>query len=158
MIHLRVPQLLATAWCVTVGVFLPTGQATALAWLDNNRDWNISSLNPNVNSRSSDHFRIFWGNADNSNADLNTDFSQVSEQLAQGNLQMLEIQWHILHDPIASGGMGIQAPAQSANSAYWDGNSYRDTLGMNQTGLWGGAHGEAPMHGDSPSLDCLPAI
>lgn len=138
MIHLRVPQLLATAWCVTVGVFLPTGQATAQAWLDNNRDWNISSLNPNVNSRSSDHFRIFWGNADNSNADLNTDFSQVSEQLAQGNLQMLEIQWHILHDPIASGGMGIQAPAQSANSAYWDGNSYRDTLGMNQTGLWGG--------------------
>ncbi len=123
---------------VSLGLLAGTGQSSAQAWLDNNREWGVSSLNPNVNSRSSDHFRVFWGNAANGDPALNTDFSQVSEQLAQGNLQMLEIQWRILHDPIASGGLGIQAPAQSANSAYWDGNSYRDTLGMNQTGIWGG--------------------
>ena len=140
-----IKEKLSRAWrcvfgCVMLccGLFAGTHMSSAQAWLDNNREWSTSSLNPNVNSRSSDHFRVFWGNADNANPDLNTDFGQVSEQLAQGNLQMLEIEWHILHDPIAAGGLGIQAPAQSANPTYWDGNSYRDTLGMNQTGLWGG--------------------
>ena len=136
--------------CLMAGLclMLVSGAASAQGtWLDNNWGWDTSSLNPNVNSRSSDHFKIMWGIADRADGN-NGNFPQVNEQLAQGNLQMLEIQWRILHDPIASGGMGIQAPAQSANPAYWDGNSYRDTLCMNGTGLWGGgAWGGADGHG-----------
>ena len=137
---MRTLSLRISLVCLMAGLclMLVSGAASAQAWLDNNREWGTSSLNPNVNSRSSEHFKVFWGNADNANPDLNTDFSQVSEQLAQGNLQMLEIEWHILHDPIASGGLGIQAPAESLNPAYRDGYYYRATLGMNQTGIWGG--------------------
>lgn len=132
-------RITSKLWLMALALFLLAATAgCAQSWLDNNRDWTTSSLNPDVNSRSSDHFQVFWGNADSTNPDLNTDFGQVTEQLAQGNLQMLEQEFHVLFDPLASGGLAIHPPSQSLNPTYQDGNFYRAKLGMNQTGIWGG--------------------
>jgi hypothetical protein len=115
------------------------GQAPAAAWQDNQRKF--ASDDPNYNFRRSDHFRIAWGKAAAKRKDENADFAKVSEQLAQGNLQMLEQVWHKYHEA-APKGIGFHVPANSCNPKFQDGNSYRDNLVMNNTGIWaGGAWG-----------------
>jgi hypothetical protein len=107
--------------------------------LDNERKFR--SDDPNYNVRRSEHFRIVWGNGAAKRKDENADFARVSEELAQGNLQMLEQLWHKLHDP-APKGMGFHVPRNTCNPKHADANSYRANLMMNNTGIWaGGAWG-----------------
>jgi hypothetical protein len=71
----------------------------------------------------------------------NADFARASEELAQGNLQMLEQLWHKLHDP-APRGLGFHVSGRSCNPKFDDGKLYRTNLVMNNTGIWaGGAWG-----------------
>ena len=113
----------------------------AQAWLDNERQF--KSNDPKYNVRRSEHFRIMWGKGVAANADENADFDRVTEQLAQGNLQMLEAVWHRYHDPESAGGMGYdQNRGKSSNPKFNDDNFYRVNLVMNNTGIWaGGAWG-----------------
>ncbi|HUS91260.1 MAG TPA: DUF6055 domain-containing protein [Phycisphaerae bacterium] len=109
------------------------------AWLDNERKFR--SDDPNYNVRRSEHFRIVWGNGAGKQERENADFARASEELAQGNLQMLEQLWHRLHDP-APRGMGFHIPRNSNKPEHADANSYRANLLMNNTGIWaGGAWG-----------------
>ena len=82
----RVPQWLAAAWCVSAGVFLPAGLASAQAYLDNETQY--SNQDPNTETRRSDHFRLCFGHY---NRDTGT---PMTEQLVQGNLQMYEQMWN----------------------------------------------------------------
>ena len=113
----------------------------AQAWLDNERQF--KSNDPKYNVRRSEHFRIMWGKGVAANADENADFDRCTEQLAQGNLQMLEAVWHRYHDPESAGGMGYDPNrGKSSNPKFNDDNFYRVNLVMNNTGIWaGGAWG-----------------
>ena len=82
----RVPQWLVTAWCVSVGVFLPAGLASAQAYPDNETQY--SNQDPNTETRRSDHFRLCFGHYNWDNG------TYLTEQLVQGNLQMYEQMWY----------------------------------------------------------------
>ena len=126
--------------CMVAGAAVSAGAAgDQRGWLDNERQFKSSDANYNV--RRSDHFRIMWGKGAASRKEENNDFPQVTEQLAQGNLQMLEAVWHRYHDPQPRG-IGFHATGFSVNTNYWDGRKYRINLVMNNTGIWeGGAWG-----------------
>ncbi|HEY3414921.1 MAG TPA: DUF6055 domain-containing protein [Armatimonadota bacterium] len=131
-------EALAVLACLSIG---PAGGAPAAGapWLDNERQF--KSDDPKINFRRSDHFRIGWGQGAAANKDENADFGAVTEQLAQGNLQMLEHVWHRYHDPEPLG-IGFHAPGESSQPKTRDGKFYRANLYMNNTGIWaGGAWG-----------------
>ncbi|MBE3134646.1 MAG: LamG domain-containing protein, partial [Acidobacteria bacterium] len=130
---------------VLAGLLWSASALSALAgqpaggWLDNERKF--KSDDPALNVRRSEHFRILWGKGAGKEKPENADFSRVTEELVQGNLQMLEQLWHRLHDPEPRG-MGFHVPAQSFKPEHQDGKSYRANLVMNNTGIWaGGAWG-----------------
>jgi len=130
---------------VLAGLLLGTCLLPALAgemtqgWQDNERKFRSSD--PDYNFRRSEHFRILWGKGAGKEKNENADFSRVTEELAQGNLQMLEQLWHRLHDP-APKGMGFHVPGNSCNPKFQDEKHYRTNLVMNNTGIWaGGAWG-----------------
>ncbi|MBM4042678.1 MAG: hypothetical protein FJ290_29670, partial [Planctomycetes bacterium] len=109
------------------------------AWEDNERKF--KSDDPSFNIRRSEHFRILWGKGAGKRKEENADFARASEELAQGNLQMLEQLWHKLHDP-APRGLGFHVSGRSCNPKHDDGRFYRTNLMMNNTGIWaGGAWG-----------------
>jgi hypothetical protein len=114
-------------------------------WRDNQRKF--KSNDPDYNFRRSEHFRIAWGKGAAKRKDENADFARVTEQLAQGNLQMLERVWHCLHDPPPRG-LGFHVPGESSNAQHRDSSSYRANLMMNNTGIWaGGAWGSCDEWG-----------
>jgi len=126
--------LLLGMWCLAA-----SAQETAQSWQDNERKF--KSSDPNCNVRRSEHFRILWGNGAAGKKEENADFPRATEQLVQGNLQMLEQLWHKLHDPMPKG-MGFHVPGNSCNPKHQDGKLYRANLMMNNTGIWaGGAWG-----------------
>ena len=117
----------------------------APAWQDNDRKF--KNDDPSVNVRRSEHFRILWGNGAAKDRNANADFSRATEELAQGNLQMLEGVWHTLHDP-APKGLGLHVSGRSCNPKFDDGKFYRTNLMMNNTGIWaGGAWGSCDEWG-----------
>ena len=120
--------------------FVPApAEEKAPAWQDNERKFRSDS--PDYNFRRSEHFRILWGKGAGKDKNENADFSRVTEELVQGNLQMLEQLWHKLHDP-APKGMGFHIPGNSCNLKFQDAGRYRANLVMNNTGIWaGGAWG-----------------
>jgi hypothetical protein len=129
-----VPVLAAILFAVSV-----SGQDAGQQWQDNERKF--KSSDPAYNVRRSEHFRIMWGKGAAKRKDENADFKQVTEQMAQGNLQMLEQLWHTLHDPPPKG-MGFHIPGNTCNLKHKDDKFYRDNLMMNNTGIWaGGAWG-----------------
>lgn len=106
------------------------------AWSDN--EVQFRSDDPKLHVRRSEHFRILWGKGEGEGG-VAADFDRVTEQLAQGNLQMLEQVWRVFHGP---GGLGFPAPSQPIDPAKRDGRLYRANLVMNNTGIWeGGAWG-----------------
>jgi len=114
-------------------------------WRDNERKF--KSDDPALNFRRSEHFRIAWGQGAGAKKEENADFAGVTEQLVQGNLQMLEKVWHRYHDPVP-GGLGFHHPGISSNAKDQDGNCYRANLTMNNTGIWaGGAWGSCDEWG-----------
>ncbi len=114
-------------------------------WRDNERKF--KSDDPTLNFRRSEHFRIAWGQGAGANKEENADFGGVTEQLVQGNLQMLEKVWHRYHDP-QPGGLGFHNPGVSSNAKDQDGNCYRANLTLNNTGIWaGGAWGSCDEWG-----------
>ena len=114
-------------------------QAPSGDWADNERQ--MKSDDPSKLFRRSEHFRILWGQGVGKNRDENADFDKVTEQLAQGNLQMLERIWQRFHDPEPQG-IGFHATGKSVNPKYLDDKLYRVNLVMNNTGIWaGGAWG-----------------
>lgn len=116
-----------------------TAGEPAQTWQDNERKF--KSDDPAYNVRRSDHFRILWGKGAGKEKNENADFSRVTEELVQGNLQMLEQLWHLLHDP-APKGMGFHTPGSSSNPKFQDDKRWRANLVMNNTGIWaGGAWG-----------------
>lgn len=118
---------------------LARAEEPAQPWQDNERKF--KSNDPQYNVRRSEHFRIMWGKGAAKKKEENADFKAVTEQLAQGNLQMLEQVWHKIHDP-APKGMGFHLPGGSCNPKFQDGKLYRANLMMNNTGIWaGGAWG-----------------
>jgi hypothetical protein len=124
---------------------LAPAQNTQPGWLDNERKF--KSDDPAYNFRRSEHFRIAWGQGAAKRKDENADFSRATEQLARGNMQMLESVWHRYHDP-APRGIGFHAPGVSGSPKYQDGKSYRANLMMNNTGIWaGGAWGSVDEWG-----------
>lgn len=126
-------------WLV-LGLCLLAGLAMGKTqpWYDNERQF--ASTDAKYNFRRSEHFRIMWGKG-KGEGNSNADFPRVTEQLAQGNLQMLEQAWHRYHDPLPKG-IGFHATGQSVNPKYKDGKLYRSNLVMNNTGIWeGGAWG-----------------
>jgi hypothetical protein len=112
-----------------------------VAWKDN--ELAFKSNDPKVNVRRSEHFRILWGQGVGKDGqNVNADFDRVTEQLARGNLQMLEQIWRRYHGPESQGGMGFHIPAEPTDANLRDGNLYRTNLMMNNTGIWeGGAWG-----------------
>ena len=133
----RVPLWLAAALCLAAGVFLPAGLASAQAYLDNNTIY--SSQDPNTETRRSDHFRMNFGHY---NRDTGT---PMTEQLAQGNLQMYEQMWNrwVVE-------MGLHDINESTNPTYVDGNKYRANFNFLMTwndGGGGGAYSSADAHG-----------
>ena len=131
----RIVQNALSALLVCLIASPAAGQIAPAAWQDNNRKF--ASDDPNHNFRRSEHFRIVWGKGAAKGKAENADFAKVTEQLVQGNLQMLEQVWHRYHDP-APKGMGFHVPANSCNPKFQDGNSYRANLVMNNTGIWAG--------------------
>ncbi|MCY3024429.1 MAG: DUF6055 domain-containing protein, partial [Planctomycetota bacterium] len=126
--------LLASLWVVSAAA----GEA-AQTWQDNERKF--KSSDPAYNVRRSEHFRIMWGKGAAKQKNENADFKAVTEQLAQGNLQMLEQLWHQLHDPPPKG-LGLHAATATCNPKFQDGKLNRTNLMMNNTGIWaGGAWG-----------------
>ncbi len=110
-----------------------------LPWQDNERKF--KSDDPQYNFRRSEHFRIIWGKGAAKNANENADFGRVTEQIAQGNLQMLERVWHLYHAPVEKGGLGIPT-AGGSGKADEKAIGQRVNLMMNNTGIWaGGAWG-----------------
>ncbi|HEY0074409.1 MAG TPA: DUF6055 domain-containing protein [Abditibacteriaceae bacterium] len=108
-------------------------------WQDNERKF--KSDDPQYNFRRSEHFRIFWGKGAAKNKDENADFGRVTEQIAQGNLQMLERVWRLYHAPVEKGGLGIPTVGGSGK-ADEKAIGQRVNLMMNNTGIWaGGAWG-----------------
>ena len=134
------------AWAkATAGLLLCLYSLSSVAgepprtWLDNERKF--KSDDPSYNFRRSEHFRIIWGKGAAKKNEENADFSKVTEELVQGNLQMLEQVWHKYHDPLPKG-MGFHPPGGSCNPKYQDEKLYRANLMMNNTGIWaGGAWG-----------------
>ena len=125
---------------VALGVVAPLAavpQKTAddsAQWRDNERQFR--SDDPKYNFRRSQHFCIAWGKGVG-DGNTNNDFGGVTEQLVQGNLQMLEQVLHHLHEVL-----GFRAPGKSNNGKVVDAFRYRDTIVMNNTGIWeGGAWG-----------------
>lgn len=121
------------AAALAAGVLPASGEKPAGAWHDNERKF--KSTDPAHNFRRSEHFRISWGKGAAKDKNANNDFPRVTEDLAQGNLQMLEQLWHLLHDPVPKG-MGFHIPGRSANPKHRDGKNYRANLMMNNTGNW----------------------
>jgi len=120
-------------------------QAPSGDWVDNERQ--MKSDDPSKLFRRSEHFRILWGKGVGKNRDENADFDKVTEQLAQGNLQMLERIWQRFHDPEPQG-IGFHATGKSVNPKYLDDKLYRVNLVMNNTGIWtGGAWGSCDEWG-----------
>lgn len=114
-------------------------------WRDNERKF--KSNDAALNFRRSEHFRLSWGQGAAGKKEENADFAGVSEQLVQGNLQMLESVWHRFHDAEPRG-LGFHTPGISSNAKDRDGNSYRANLMMNNTGIWaGGAWGSCDEWG-----------
>lgn len=133
---------LALAGVMAVGLVGARAQTPAgAAWKDN--ELAFKSNDPKVNVRRSEHFRILWGQGVGKDGqNVNADFDHVTEQLARGNLQMLEQIWHRYHDPVSLGGLGFHAPAEPTDPNLRDGAFYRTNLVMNNTGIWeGGAWG-----------------
>src|SRR5687767_5819465 len=71
----------------TTPTFAQEVPGASAAWQDNERKF--KSDDPQYNFRRSEHFRILWGKGAAKNANENADFGRMTEQIAQGNLQML---------------------------------------------------------------------
>lgn len=119
---------------------------------DQNWPWYNNILFPNTietnEYRNSDHFLIIWGNN-------GVDVPYWNEQMAQGNLQMLEQYFHILFDTYPAG-IGFTHPGWSFNPSYQEvGKFIRADLAINQTGalaangagFGGGAWGSCDGYG-----------
>ncbi|MCX6345544.1 MAG: DUF6055 domain-containing protein [Armatimonadetes bacterium] len=119
----------------------------AQAWLDN--DSEQKSNDPKYNYRRSEHFRITWAKGASAEKDpqaardANNGFKEVTEQMVQGNLQMLEGVFHRFHDAPPNG-MGFHSTGWSTKPENnKDGKMRRNNLIMSCTGnfasgAWGG--------------------
>jgi hypothetical protein len=122
-----------------LGLPAPAAETGAQAWLDNERKF--KSGDPQYHFRRSEHFRIVWGRGAAGKKEENNDFPRVTEEIAQGNLQMLEQLWHLVHEAPPKG-LGFRPAGESNNPKHRDGKPYRANLMMNNTGIWaGGAWG-----------------
>ncbi|MCX6343453.1 MAG: DUF6055 domain-containing protein [Armatimonadetes bacterium] len=107
--------------------------AGAQAYLDNQTE--TSNQDPNTETRRSDHFRINFGQ-------YNFDGTYLSEELAQGNLQLFEQLWqrNIVEN-------GLNEMSQSSDLTKRDGNKYRTNFNFLMT--WGDGGGGAYMSSDA---------
>jgi hypothetical protein len=135
---------------VTLSILLPLLSGPGILpqesslWRDNERQFR--SDDPRYNFRRSEHFRIQWGKGVGE-GNSNNDFPQVTEQIVQANLQMLEKVWRRFHDP-EPGGIGFRIHSRSLNGRVTDEHHYRTNLLMNNTGVWeGGAWGSVDEWG-----------
>jgi len=116
----------------------------AQTFYDNEYIW--SNSDPTLNVRRSEHFRLIWGNGQNSGT--SSEYNSVTEQLIQGNLQAFEHSWHLLFDAQPGGLVGFRAPNESNNPAYRDGRYYRTNLTLNNAGIYeGGGWGTMDSYG-----------
>ena len=106
---------------------------SAQTFYDNERTW--SNSDPTLNVRRSDHFRFIWGNG--TNLDTSSEYTSLTEQLVQGDLQAYEHAYHQIFDA-APGGVGFRPPNESNNPAYRDGRYYRANMTYNNTGIYAG--------------------
>lgn len=141
MTAIRVVAVLA----VTMA-FVPAAERGVVSgWRDNNEPFKDPKFGEDlskIHMRRSEHFRIVWGDGSiPGEENLNAELGNVTEQLVQGNLQMLEQVWELMRaEPPA--GVGFTGGGESNDPAKRDGNHYRTNLIMNQAGLWtGGAWG-----------------
>ncbi len=111
---------------MAAGVLLAGDAACAQTYLDNNSIY--SNQDPNTETRRSDHFRLNFGHF---NRDTGT---PMTEQLAQGNLQMYEQMWNrwVVE-------MGLHDINESATTP--DGNKYRTNFNFLMTWNDGGGGG-----------------
>lgn len=120
-----------------LGLLAGVHQADAQGYLDNETLY--SNQDPNTETRRSDHFRVCFGHF---NRDTGT---PMTEQLAQGNLQMFEQFWNRWVNE-----MGLHDLNESSNPAYQDGHKYRANFHFLMTwddGGGGGAFTSADPHG-----------
>ena len=120
-----------------LGLLAGVHQADAQGYLDNETLY--SNQDPNTETRRSDHFRVCFGHF---NRDTGT---PMTEQLAQGNLQMFEQFWNRWVNE-----MGLHDLNESSNPAYQDGHKYRANFHFLMTwddGGGGGAFSSADPHG-----------
>jgi hypothetical protein len=128
------PLLSITLRAVFLSLFTATAQGQA--FLDNQTQY--SNQDPENETRRSDHFRTVFGY-------YNRDSTPMTEEMAQGNLQMFEQAWNrwVVE-------MGLHDINESANSAYVDGNKYRANFNFLMTfndGEGGGAYSSADAKG-----------
>ena len=115
----------------------------AQTFYDNEYTW--SNSDSTLNIRRSDHFRFIWGNGQN--PDTSSEYSSMTEQLAQGDMQAFEHAYHQIFDA-APGGVGFRPPNESTNPAYRDGRYYRVNMTYNNTGIYaGGGWGTMDSYG-----------
>ena len=122
----RTPPPLLAGWCLAAGLLLAAQPSTAQSYLDNQTLY--SSQDPNTETRRSDHFRINFGHY---NRDTGT---AMTEQLAQGNLQMYEQMWNRWVTEL-----GMHDINESVTKP--DGNKYRANFNVLMTWDDGGGGG-----------------
>jgi autotransporter-associated beta strand protein len=123
------------AACLAVAWLLVAGLASAQAFLDNetlqySNGTTNSNQDPNNETRRSDHFRLNFGHY---NRDTGT---PMTEELAQGNLQMFE---QMRNRWVTE--MGLHDINESSNPTYVDGNKYRTNFNFLMTWNDGGGGG-----------------
>lgn len=120
--------------------------AAGAPWHDNNEPFRdvqrYGEDAAKLNFRRSAHIRMLWGDGSyTAEPNVNAQFDRVTEQLVQGNLQMLEQLWSLVRGAPPEG-LGFPGGGESNDPRKRDGKNYRTNLIMNQAGLWtGGAWG-----------------
>ncbi|MGN6642412.1 MAG: DUF6055 domain-containing protein [Verrucomicrobiota bacterium] len=119
------------------GLALPI-VAGAQPYLDNQTQY--SNQDPDNETRRSDHFRMIFGHYNRDSG-----MGGMSEQMAQGNMQMYEQMWDRWVNQ-----MGLHDINESSNPSYVDGQKYRANFNFLMTfddGGGGGAYSSADAHG-----------
>ena len=122
---------------LTAGWLAAAAPAFAQTYLDNQTLY--SNQDPNTETRRSDHFRMNFGHY---NRDTGT---PMTEEMAQGNLQMYEQMWNRWVNE-----MGLHDINESTNQTYVDGNKYRTNFDFLMTwndGGGGGAYSSSDSKG-----------
>jgi hypothetical protein len=121
-----IPEMKRLATTLAVAWLAATAACSGEAYLDNQTQY--SNQDPHTETRRSDHFRINFGHY---NRDTGT---PMTEQLAQGNLQMFEQAWNrwVVE-------MGMHDINESATNP--DGNKYRANFNVLMTWNDGGGGG-----------------